>query len=62
MSKSQFLRIYAQLPENVRKEIIAVVDDRPYTWDSAYIEINDDTELGQKILKKMKETELLEDE
>ncbi len=53
MSKEKFLNTYANLPEPEREQIIAIVDDRTYSWNVAYSEISNDTELGRKILKKM---------
>jgi len=61
MLKSKFVEIYSRLPEDIRKEIIVVIDDKPYTWDVAYMEINNDTDLGKSILKKMEELGLFED-
>ena len=51
--RAKFLRIYAKLPEGVKEDILIVVDQKPYTWDSSYIEIKDNTLLGQKILKAL---------
>ena len=62
MTKSNFIQIYSSLPEAIRKEIIVVVDDKPYTWDVAYLEIYNDTALGKKILDKMKNMGLIDDE
>ena len=57
--KSRFLKAYSNLPEPEREQIIAIIDNRPYTWNVAYNEINKNTELGKKILKKIKELGLL---
>ena len=39
------------MPDKIRGEdVIAVVDDKPFTWNNAMIEIKNDTELGKKIL------------
>ena len=51
--RAKFLRIYANLPEELREDILTVVDKKPYTWNSAYLEINDNTDLGEKILKAL---------
>lgn len=52
--KGRFLKIYANLPVNLRNEIIAVLPDvGPITWNVAYLEISNDTELGKKILEKL---------
>ena len=56
MLKERFLKIYANLPINLRDEIILVLSDKgPITWNIAYLEIKQDTKLGEKILKKLEE-------
>lgn len=52
MSKDKFLKVYANLPEPEREQIIAIVNDRTYSWNVAFNEISGDTELGKLILKK----------
>ncbi len=59
MSKDRFLRVYSNLPEDVRNEIIVVVDDKPYSWNAAYIEVDNGTELGRRILEKLKGMDLI---
>ncbi len=51
--REKFFRIYANIPNTLRNDIIVVVDDKPYTWDVAYFEIKNKTALGQKILKEL---------
>ena len=59
-NKEKFLKIYANLPLGVRQEIILVLDDnRPITWDVAFFEIDNDTEMGKIILKKLEKLELI---
>jgi len=54
MSKENFLKVYANLPLNIRKEIILVLDDiGPITWDVAFLEVSNNTRLGTIILKKL---------
>lgn len=50
---SQFLKIYANLPLNQRSEIIAVIDNEELTWNSAKIEIVNNTKKGEEILDKL---------
>lgn len=53
-SREKFLKIYANLPLGVRQEIILVLEDnRPITWDVAFLEVDNDTELSKIILKKL---------
>lgn len=50
--KEKFMRVFANVPEKMRgEEVISVVDDKPFTWNAAMIEIKNDSELGKKILK-----------
>ena len=56
----KFLKIFANLPDKIRQEdIIAVVDNNPYTWNAAYFEIKNNTELGKRILMKLKELKII---
>lgn len=54
MSKEKFLKAYANLPEPEREQVIAIIDNKEYTWNVARVEITNNTELGKKILEKMK--------
>lgn len=51
--RAKFLRIYANLPEGIKEDIMVVVNKKPYTWNSAYLEVQEDTDLGKKILKAL---------
>ena len=57
--KAKFLKIFGNIPESLRRDIIAVIEGKPYTWNVAYIEIKNDTQLGRKILKSLKELEII---
>lgn len=59
-SREKFLKIYANLPLGVRGEIIAVLDDgKPITWDVAFFEVDNNTELSKVILEKLEKLELI---
>lgn len=49
----KFLKAYANLPERLREQIIAVVDGKTYTWNTIYFEIKNDTPLSKKLLKTL---------
>ncbi|MGC9598932.1 MAG: hypothetical protein ABSE18_00930 [Minisyncoccia bacterium] len=52
--KDLFFQTYANLPINVRKEIVLSIDPHgPITWEVAYREIKADTDLGKIILQKL---------
>lgn len=57
--REKFLKVYANVPDSLREDIIAVVDDKTYTWNTAYFEIKNNTELGKKILKELEVTKLI---
>lgn len=57
--RAKFLRIYADIPDDLRNDIICVVDNKPYTWNTAYLEIKNDSSLGEKILKVLGDTGIL---
>jgi len=54
-----FLKIYADIPLNLRKEIILIIDKEPITWNVAYIEISSKTEKSKKILKMLEELKII---
>jgi len=53
--RARFLNAYASVPEKLREDIIAVIDDRPYSWNASFIEVNGKTPLGDRIIKKLEE-------
>lgn len=59
-SKEKFLNIYANLPLGIRQEIVLVLDDnRPITWDVAYIEVEAQTPLSGAILEKLEKLDII---
>ena len=58
--RTQFFKIYANLPLGVRKEIICVLDDwGTINWFVAYLEIKEKTKVSYEILEKLKELEII---
>lgn len=57
--RETFLKIYANIPLGLRKEIIAVIDEEPITWNVAFIEIYNNSAKGEIILKKLDEMKLI---
>ncbi|OIO49625.1 MAG: hypothetical protein CO042_01725 [Parcubacteria group bacterium CG_4_9_14_0_2_um_filter_41_8] len=59
-NKEKFLKIYANLPLGIRQEIILVLDDkRTMTWDAAFVEVDNDTELSKIILEKLERLQII---
>lgn len=52
-NKERFLKTYADVPLGVRKEIIVTLDNKPITWDVAFIEISNNTKISKIILDKL---------
>ena len=57
--RSKFLHAYANLPVPERSQVIAILNEKTYSWDTAYTEVSNKTLLGNKILKKMELLEIL---
>ena len=59
--REQFLKIYANVPLNIRDEIILLLGEekKPITWDVAFLEIREKTEGSKEILQKLKELGLI---
>jgi len=56
----KFKKIFANLPEKVRKEdIILVINKEPYTWNAVFFEINNSTDLGEEMLNKLKNLKII---
>lgn len=60
MENEKFLKVYSNLPINLRNEIILALDkEGPITWNVAYIEISNKTKLGEKIYEKLVELKII---
>lgn len=60
MLRERFLKIYANLPINLRDEIILVLPDiGPITWNIVYLEVKGDTKLSKDILQKLVELKII---
>jgi hypothetical protein len=52
-NKERFFNVYANLPLNLRDEIVLVINEQPISWKVAYLEIEAGTKLGKQILEKL---------
>ena len=52
--RERFLKTYSDLPIKTREEVIVVVYGEPITWNVAYKEVKNGTELGKEIIRKLK--------
>ncbi len=58
--KARFIKVFASVPIPLRGEIIAVVNDKPVSWDAAYTEIKSDSKEGITILKQLEKMGVLQ--
>ena len=57
--KEDFFKIYSNIPIEERKNVVVVIDEQPISWSLAYQEIKNETELGEKIFKILKELDII---
>lgn len=57
--REKFLKVYANVPDGLRNDIIVIVDGKTYNWNTSYFEIKEKTKLGEKILKALEELNIL---
>lgn len=58
--REKFLKVYANVPLNLRDEIVLVLDGKgPITWNVAYFEIKEKTEISEKILQELASLKLI---
>ena len=59
VKKAEFLKLFANVPLQLRQEIIAVVDDESLSWSVAAVEIKRDTQKALIILEYLKKIGLI---
>jgi hypothetical protein len=57
--RERFLKIYADIPLSLRKEIILILDDEPISWNVSFIEVKNNTPKSNIILKKLNELKII---
>lgn len=59
-NKDRFIKVYSNLPINLRNEVILVLPDKgPITWNVAFLEVQNETELGKIIIRKLIELKII---
>ncbi len=53
--RAKFLELYANLPSALRDDIVVVIDEKTYTWNTVYTEVISKTKLGDKMLSVIEE-------
>ena len=59
VKRAKFLKIYANVPDTLREDILVMVNQQPYTWNTAFLEVRNNTLLGKKIIKALEEMRIL---
>lgn len=52
-AKTKFMKMFYKMPEKARKELVYDFANHPMTLNVLALEIRNNTELGNKILKKL---------
>ncbi len=60
LPKDRFFRVYANLPVGLRDQVIIVLPEvGPMSWNVAYIEVSNNTKLGDTIVEKLVELKII---
>ncbi len=51
--REKFLKVYYNLPLQIREEVVINMEEKPLSWNVAYIEIQNRTKIGEIILEKL---------
>ncbi len=56
---NRFFKVYANLPLNLRDEVVLVIDGESMTWRVVNIEISSETLMGKQVLNKLIELKII---
>lgn len=54
-----FFKVYANIPIEERDNVVVVIDEEPISWNLAYQEIKNNTLRSKKILKILKDIDII---
>lgn len=57
--EEEFFKVYSNIPIDERNNVVVVVEKQPISWYLAYQEVKNKTKLGYKILKILKDLEII---
>lgn len=58
--KDRFFKVYANLPIGLRDQVILVLPETgPMSWNAAYVEVSNNTKLGDTIVEKLIELKII---
>ena len=60
LPKERFFRVYANLPIGLRDQVvIALPEIGPMSWNAAYVEVSNNTKIGDTIVEKLIELKII---
>lgn len=57
--KESFLKTYANVPLQLRNDVILVHEGDPLSWRAVYLEVKQGTDLGNTFLKELKSLDII---
>ncbi len=54
-----FLKTFASVPDSLRSQIIVVVDGKPFTWESSFVEVKVKTGKSKRIIEALKNLDVI---
>jgi len=54
-----FFKVYSSVPVGERDSVVVVIEEDPISWNLAYQEIKNKTARGEKILRTLKELDII---
>ena len=57
--REKFLKIYADIPLGLRREIILILDNAPISWNVAFVEVTNRPTKSKIILRKLNELKII---
>ena len=54
-----FFKVFSNVPIDERNNVIVIIDKESISWNLASIEIKNKTKRGEKVLKTLKELEII---
>lgn len=58
--KDRFIKVYSNLPINLRNEVILVLPNiGAITWNVAYLEVSGETDVGKMVIEKLIELKII---
>ena len=60
LPKEKFFRVYANLPIGLRDQVVIVLPEiGPMSWNAAYVEVSNNTKIGDTIVEKLIELKII---